>query len=131
MRLALGIMALVAISLAMAVVSAEEAGTVDEGGIDPAAPILTMTATTTEAVLDNSGTAQIDVRGLKIVNQRNEVVGTVPETQSAILQGNPFTFTRGVSQPMNYRIIVPVAGVAPGDVLRLTNGIGTYAKCEV
>jgi hypothetical protein len=95
-------------------------------------PCLKMIATPNSITLDNSGTAPIDVGGLKIVVKDGSVgreVAKMPFTK--ILTGNPYPFARD-PYPWTYKCIVQTTEtLTPGTVVILTNGVGTWAKATV
>lgn len=91
---------------------------------DSVAPNIVMTANTGSVILTNTGTSRFDAGMLtiaKIDGNRRITVASLPLT--LLINGD-------ISQ-QNDQMIVYLTGVAPGDRLILTNGIGIYAECTV
>jgi len=91
---------------------------------DSVAPNIVMTANTGSVILTNTGTSRFDAGMLtiaKIDGNRRITVASLPLT--LLINGD-------ISQ-QNDQVIVYLTGVAPGDRLILTNGIGIYAECTV
>lgn len=122
------VMAIVAIGMIVMGGLAED-GVVD--GSDVAIPTCTVYFENGNMVVANVGTSAIDVGGATI-HVNDNVVGKLPYT--TVLGPNPFTFTVSDDAPLNYhwKATVPYEGVlVPGDVITVTNGVGTYAKAVV
>ena len=99
-------------------------------GIDPAAPLLVMTADSSSVTIENVGTLRTDIGTGQIVKADGTVLKTLPFT--VILEGNPFTITKSDDlMPHNYKVTYPITGVQPGDKIALKFNLGYKAKCTV
>jgi hypothetical protein len=121
-------LALVAMLALMGCALAE--GVVDDGGFDPAAPLLKMTADAAKdtVTIENWGTAPDDIGTGQIVRlPGGEVLKSLPYTVK--LWENPFTFSRYVAMPRQFRVAYSVPGIEPGDKLGLAFNVGYKCKC--
>jgi len=102
----------------------------DCDGIDPAAPLLVMTADSSSVTIENVGTLRTDIGTGQIVKADGTVLKTLPFT--VVLEADPFTFTKSDDLiPHNSRVTYPIAGVQPGDKIALKFNVGFRAKCTV
>jgi hypothetical protein len=102
----------------------------DCDGIDPAAPVLLMSADVSSVTFENVGTARMDIGTGQIVKADGTVLKTLPFT--VILDANPYTFTKNDALiPHNSKVTYPITGVQPGDELALKFNVGFKAKCTV
>ena len=103
----------------------------DDGAfVDPVAPLLKMTADATAdtVTIENWGTAPDDIGTGKIVSlPGGEVLLSLPYTVK--LWENPFTFSRYIDMPRQFRVTYSVPGIEPGDKLGLQFNVGYKAKC--
>jgi hypothetical protein len=128
------LMALVSLMTVVAANGVSDAGAPCDGnGIDPAAPVLVMTATTGGSVtVENFGTLKTDIGTGQIVDiTTGRVLKTLPFT--VILEGNPYTFTRGMGEliPRNFKITYEIGELQAGQKLGLAFNVGYKAKCTV
>ena len=122
-------LALVAMLALMGCALAEDAA--DDGAfVDPVAPLLKMTADAAAdtVTIENWGTSPDDIGTGKIVSLPDgETLLSLPYTVK--LWENPFTFSRYIDMPRQFRVTYSVPGIEPGDKLGLAFNVGYKAKC--
>ena len=108
----------------------------DDGGwgswiVDTAVPEYHMFATQNSITIENWGTAPGNIGGLRLITKSGNVGTDVAEMPYCVqLRPEPFP-TKG-AQNNDYKITVPVTGnLTSGEMVYLTNGVGTYATAVV
>ena len=128
--LLMALVSLMAIALAYEVEVENTGAPCDCDDIDPAAPVLLMSADGNSVTFENVGTARIDIGTGQIVKADGTVLKTLPFT--VILEANPYTFTKDDALiPHNSKVTYPLTGAQPGDKLALKFNAGFKAKCMV
>ena len=124
------LMALVSLTTIGLAREIEAAAPCDCDGIDPAVPVLLMSADANSVTFENVGTARVDIGTGQIVKADGTVLKTLPFT--VILEANPYTFTKDDALiPHNSKVTYPLTGAQPGDMLALKFNVGFKAKCTV
>ena len=113
--------------LAPGIVAAQDG----DSDFDTAVPVLVMSATPSSITIENWGTAPANVGGLRLITKSGNVGTDVAEMPYCVqLRPEPFP-TKG-AQNNDYKITVPVTGnLTSGEMVYLTNGVGTYATAVV
>ena len=116
-----------ALVLASGIVAAQDG----DSDFDTAVPVLVMSATPSSITIENWGTAPANVGGLRLITKSGNVGTDVAEMPYCVqLRPEPFP-TKG-AQNNDYKITVPVTGnLTSGEMVYLTNGVGTYATAVV
>lgn len=103
-----------------------------DGGEDLATSNLVANVAGNMFTVANLGTGpSVDIGGARIM-VGNTLLGRLP--YRVVLGPNPFKYVTADDQPLTYdwKIVVPITGnISSGDVIRVTNGVGVYAKVKV
>lgn len=120
----------IALAALVALVGIAMADDASDYGIDPAAPLLKMTADagSDTVTIENWGTAPDDIGTGKIVSlPSGKALLDLPYVVK--LWENPFTFSRYIDMPRQFKVTYSVPGIEPGDKLGLQFNVGYKCKC--